>query len=78
MKKNLNSSINFLDNFKPILITVIDYDTNKIILSSVSITKASRIINVNISSISNFLIGTKREYYQNKKTKKKYIFEINK
>jgi HD superfamily phosphohydrolase YqeK len=62
--------------FEPLLIDVIDFETKEIIHSKISIPKAARYLNIQSRVIHNFLTRkSKRGYYENLTTKKRYIFK---
>jgi hypothetical protein len=62
--------------FEPLLIDVIDFETKEIIYSKNSIPKVARYLNIQSRVIHNFLTRkSKRGYYENLTTKKRYIFK---
>jgi hypothetical protein len=62
--------------FEPLLIDVIDFETKEVLHSKISIPKAARLLNIQPRVIHNFLTRkSKRGYYENLTTKKKYIFK---
>jgi hypothetical protein len=62
--------------FEPLLIDVIDFETNQILHSKTSIPKVARLLNIQSRVIHNFLIRkSKRGYCEHFKTKKRYIFK---
>ena len=65
--------------FEPLLIDVIDFETNQILHSKTSIPKLARLLNIQSRVIHNFLSRkSKRGYYENLTTKKRYIFKLSK
>jgi hypothetical protein len=62
--------------FQPLLIDVIDFETKEIIYTKTSIPKVARLLNIQSRVIHNFLTRkSKRGYYENLTTKKRYIFK---
>jgi hypothetical protein len=62
--------------FEPLLIDVIDFETKEVLHSKISIPKAARLLNIQSRVIHNFLNRkSKRGYYENLTTKKRYIFK---
>jgi hypothetical protein len=63
--------------FEPLLIDVYDFETKKIIYTKTSIPKVARLLNIQSRVIHNFLTRkSKRGYYENLTTKKRYIFKL--
>ena len=76
---SLKSTIKFEDNFTEKLIDVIDYETKELLFTKISMSKASKKINVKHSTISIYIgRNGKKPFYENKKTKKRYIFKLSK
>jgi hypothetical protein len=62
--------------FQPLLIDVIDFETKEIIYTKISIPKVARLLNIQSRVIHNFLTRkSKKGYYENITTKKRYIFK---
>jgi hypothetical protein len=65
--------------FEPLLIDVIDFETKELIHTKTSIPKVARLLNIQSRVIHNFLTRkSKRGYYENLTTKKRYIFKLSK
>jgi hypothetical protein len=62
--------------FEPLLIDVIDFETKQVLHTKTSIPKVARLLNIQPRVIHNFLTRkSKRGYYENLTTKKRYIFK---
>jgi hypothetical protein len=76
---NLNSSVKQDNFFESVLIDVIDFETNEILYTNTNLRKVARLLNIRHMNIHNFIYRkTKRGYYENQKTKKRYIFKLSK
>jgi hypothetical protein len=63
--------------FEPLLIDVIEFETKEMIYTKTSIPKVARLLNIQSRVIHNFLSRkSKRGYYENLTTKKRYIFKL--
>ena len=76
---SLNSKVKQDNFFESVLIDVIDFETNEILYTNTKLQKVARLLNIRHMNIYNYIYRkSQRGYYENRKTKKRYIFKLSK
>lgn len=76
---SLKSSVKKDNFFESVLIDVIDFETKEVLFSKINITKTARLLGISNGVVDKHLKRKNiKGYYENRKTKKRYIFKLRK